>query len=102
MRGSMRSRHQGSWTMTIEGGYQPDPQTGKLKRKQHTYTIRGSKRDAEKKLHELVTAANRGELVKATRLTLVLHHGAYDGSILCPSLSRRGERHCSNRPSFSA
>ena len=70
MRGSMRSRYQGSWNIIIEGGYQPDPQTGKLKRKQHYYTIRGTKRDAEKKLAELVHAANRGELVEPTKLTL--------------------------------
>ena len=59
-----------SWNIIIEGGYQPDPQTGKLKRKQHYYTIRGTKRDAEKKLTELVHAANRNELVEPTKLTL--------------------------------
>ena len=70
MRGSMRSRYPGSWNIIIEGGYQPEPQTGKLKRKQHYYTIRGTKRDAEKKLHELLHAANRGELVEPLKLTL--------------------------------
>ena len=70
MRGSIRSRYTGSWNIIIEGGYQPNPQTGKLKRKQHYYTIRGTKRDAEKKLAELLHAANRNELVEPIKLTL--------------------------------
>ena len=70
MRGSIRSRYTGSWNIIIERGYQPDPQTGQLRRKQGYYTIRGTKRDAEKKLAELLHAANRNELVEPTKLTL--------------------------------
>jgi hypothetical protein len=34
MRGSLRKRYKDSWNIIIERGYQPDPQTGTLKRKQ--------------------------------------------------------------------
>ena len=32
MRGSIRTRYKGSWNIIIDLGYQPDPQTGQLKR----------------------------------------------------------------------
>jgi len=37
----------------------PDPETGKPKRIQKWFTVRGTKRDAEKKLAELLHQANR-------------------------------------------
>ena len=70
MRGSLRTRYKGSWNIIIDLGYQPDPDTGQLKRKQKWFTVRGTKRDAEKKLAELLHAANRNEIVEPTKLTL--------------------------------
>ena len=70
MRGSLRRRYKGSWNIIIDLGYQPDPDTGQLKRKQKWFTVRGTKRDAEKKLAELLHAANRNEIVEPTKLTL--------------------------------
>src|SRR5262245_52916304 len=70
MRGSIRTRYKGSWNIILDLGYQPDPQTGQLKRKQKWYTVRGTKRDAEKKLAELLHQANRNELVEPTKVTL--------------------------------
>lgn len=70
MRGSIKKRYKGSWSVIIDLGHQPDPETGKLKRRQKWYTVRGSKRDAEKKLAEFLHQANRNELVEPTRLTL--------------------------------
>ena len=70
MCGSLRKRYKDSWNIIIDLGYQPDPQTGQPKRKQEYFTVRGTKRDAEKKLVELVNQANRHELVGSTKLTL--------------------------------
>jgi integrase len=70
MRGSIRKRYTDSWNIIIDLGYQPDPQTGKLKRKQKWFTVRGTKRDAEKKLAELLHQVNRNELVEPSKLTL--------------------------------
>jgi integrase len=70
MRGSIRTRYKGSWNIILDLGYQPDPQTGQPKRKQKWYTIRGTKRDAETKLAELLHAVNRNELIEPTKLTL--------------------------------
>ncbi len=38
--------------------------------RQKWFTVRGTKRDAEKKLAELLHQANRNELVEPTKLTL--------------------------------
>ena len=70
MRGSLRTRYKGSWNIILDLGYQPDLQTGQLKRKQKWFAVRGTKRDAEKKLAELLHQANRNELVEPTRLAL--------------------------------
>jgi integrase len=69
MRGSIRTRYKGSWNIILDLGYQPDPHTGHLKRKQKWFTVRGTKRDAEKKLAELLHATHRHELVEPTKLT---------------------------------
>ena len=34
MRGSIKERYEGSWSLILELGYQPDPKTGAMKRKQ--------------------------------------------------------------------
>src|SRR5262249_2263100 len=70
MRGSIRTRYKGSWNIILDMGYRPDPETGKPKRIQKWYTVRGTKRDAEKKLTELLHAVNRNELVEPTKLTV--------------------------------
>jgi len=70
LRGSIRTRYKGSWNIILDMGYRADPETGKPKRIQKWYTIRGTKRDAEKKLAELLHAANRNELVEPTKMTL--------------------------------
>lgn len=50
MRGTIRKRSQGSWTVIVDLG--PDPVTGR--RRQHWRTIRGTKRDAEAVLAEIL------------------------------------------------
>jgi hypothetical protein len=70
MRGCIHKRYKDSWNIILDLEYQRDPATGKLRRKQKWFTVHGTKRDAEKKLAELLHQANRNELVEPTRLTL--------------------------------
>ena len=46
MKGHIRQRTKGSWAIWVDLGR--DPETGK--RKQQTFTVRGSKKDAEREL----------------------------------------------------
>src|SRR5215467_9280818 len=69
MRGSLVQRYKGSWSIILDLGYQPDPATGLRKLKQRWVTFRGTRKQAEAKLTELVGDAHRGVLVEPTKLT---------------------------------
>jgi len=56
MRGHMRQRSKGSWTLFVDLGR--DPETGK--RKQQTMTVRGTKKDAERELRAVLTHIEGG------------------------------------------
>ena len=66
MRGNVRQRAKGTWTLTIE--LPPDPATGK--RRQAYETVRGAKRDAFRRLNELEAQVHKGEYVSPSHLTL--------------------------------
>lgn len=66
MKGHIKQRSKGSWTLWIDLGR--DPETGK--RKQQTLTVRGSKKDAERELRELLHSLETGRYVKPSRITL--------------------------------
>ena len=67
MKGSIRQRSKGSWEIRFELGR--DPATGK--RMRQIETIKGGKRDAQRRLAELSVENERGSLVKQQkRLTL--------------------------------
>ncbi len=66
MKGHIRQRTKGSWTIVIDVG--KDPETGKRMQKWHT--IRGTKRDADRTLREMLLALEKGTYVKPTRLTV--------------------------------
>ena len=70
MRGSIKRRYEGSWSLILDLGYQTDPKTGLRKRKQRWVTFRGTKQKAEAHLNELVRAAGRGEFVERSKLTV--------------------------------
>jgi integrase len=70
MRGSLVQRYKGSWSIVVDLGYQQDAVTGQLKRKQKWITFRGTKKQAEQRLTELVRDAHRGELVEPHTRTL--------------------------------
>ncbi|MSQ17876.1 MAG: site-specific integrase [Dehalococcoidia bacterium] len=60
MRGTITQRSKGSWTIVLDVGR--DPATGK--RQQQWLTVRGTKREAEKKLAELQHQLNTGDYLK--------------------------------------
>ncbi len=65
MRGSLKQRAKGSWEIRIE---LPHAVTGK--RQRETLTVRGTKKDAERKLAELIHQADKGGYVRPAKLTL--------------------------------
>ena len=66
MRGPIKQRSKGSWSIVLDLGR--DPSTGK--RKQQWVTVRGTKKEAESKLAELQHQLNTGEFVKSSKLTV--------------------------------
>ena len=70
MRGSLKKRYKGSWSIVLDLGYQLDTETGLRKRKQKWITVRGTKRDAERRLAELVNDTNKGTFVEPSKVTL--------------------------------
>lgn len=66
MKGHIRQRSKGSWTIWVDLGR--DPETGK--RKQQTLTVRGSKKDAERELRAALTRIESGAHVKPAKMTV--------------------------------
>jgi integrase len=70
MRGHLQKRYKGSWNIVLDIGYEIVPDTSTQKRIQKWFTVRGTKRDAEKKLAELLHDLNRHQFVEPSKLTL--------------------------------
>jgi len=66
MRGHITKRAQDSYTIVLNLG--TDPQTGK--RKQQWVTVRGTKKDAERRLSALLNQLDSGTLVKPDKITV--------------------------------
>ena len=66
MKGHLKQRSKGPWTIWLDIGR--DPETGK--RKQQTLTVRGTKKDAERELRGVLARIEGGGYVKPTKLTL--------------------------------
>jgi len=66
MKGHIRQRSKGSWTLWVDLGR--DPESGR--RKQQTLTVRGNKREAEKRLAELLHQIDTGTFAKRSKLLL--------------------------------
>ena len=69
MRGSLKQRSKGSWSLIVDLGSELEPTTGQRTRKQQWTTFRGTRKQAETKLNELVRAADRGEAIESTKMT---------------------------------
>lgn len=66
MRGHVTKRGKDSWTVVLSMGF--DAVTGK--RQQQWISVKGTKKDAERKLAELLHQVDTGEFVKPNRVTL--------------------------------
>jgi hypothetical protein len=70
MKGGLKQRYKGSWSIVLDVGYRPDPITGTLKRQQKWVTFRGTKKEALAKRTELLHTRNNGAFVEPSKLTL--------------------------------
>ena len=77
MKGHIRQRGKNSWQLKFHG--ERDELTGK--RTIHFATFRGGKREAQKKLAELINAVNTGSYVEPIRLAVAAHVEARDQSL---------------------
>ena len=66
MRGHLRKRAPGSWTIVLDVGR--DPATGR--RRQRWIAVKGTKRDAEARMTELKHRVQTGGIVEPARLTV--------------------------------
>ena len=66
MRGHVRQRSKGSWSIVIDVGR--DPRTGK--RRQQWYTVKGTKKDAERELRERLRSLETGSYVKPEKTSV--------------------------------
>jgi integrase len=66
MKGHIYKRSQGSWTVVYD--LPVDPTTGK--RRQKSQTVKGTKRDAERALREILLSLEKGSYVKPNKTTL--------------------------------
>src|SRR6185503_13737785 len=70
MRGSLKQRSPGSWSIILDLGYEPHPETGKLRRRQKWHTFRGTRKQAEDRLTDLLKTVKDGAYVDASKITL--------------------------------
>jgi integrase len=68
MRGHLRERSPGHWAIVIDI---KDPTTGKRRRKWHSF--HGGKREAQKRLAELITEADRGGYIEPAKVTFAAY-----------------------------
>jgi hypothetical protein len=66
MRGHIIKRYKDSYTIVVNVG--TDPATGK--RKQQWYSVKGTKKDAEKKLAELLHQLDTGTFIRPVKITV--------------------------------
>jgi hypothetical protein len=71
MRGSIKKRYKNSYSLILDLGSERDPKTGLIKRRQKWVTFHGTRKKAETKLNELLTAVEGGTFVEPPKLTLI-------------------------------
>lgn len=86
MRGHIVKRYKGSYTIVLNLGH--DPSTGK--RKQQWVTVKGTKKEAEKRLSELLNQLDTGTFMKAGKTTVAEFLGKWLSDYAQPNLSPRG------------
>jgi integrase len=70
MRGHLRKRYRGSWTIVLDVERKVDPVTGRSKRIRKSFSVKGTKQPAEQKLTELLERARTGQVIEPSKLTL--------------------------------
>lgn len=70
MRGHIFQRSEGSWTIVLDIGRKVDAATGKLKRIQKWKTVRGTKKEAQAELTNMLHNLSRGQVISPSRMTL--------------------------------
>lgn len=86
MRGCIKSRGKNTYSVIINLG--KDPTTGKYK--QQWVTVKGNKRDAEKRLSELLHSMDTGNYMKPGKATVAEYLGSWLADYARPNLSPRG------------
>jgi len=86
MRGYIRKRGKNSYSITISLGR--DPTTGKYK--QHWESVRGTKKDAERRLHELLHQIDNSTFIVPCKTTLTEYLERWLSEYVKPNLSPRG------------
>ena len=84
MRGSIRKRYTGTWSLILDLGREKDPTTNRSKRKQKWITFRGSKKQAEKKLTELLRSTDTGTFIEPSTTTLLDYVRAWHEKSVVP------------------
>lgn len=70
MRGHLVKRYKGSWSIVLDLGHRRDLKTGLLKRMQKWFSCTGTKKDAEKKLNELLHQYHQGRVLEPSKMLL--------------------------------
>lgn len=86
MRGHIIKRYKNSYTVVLNLG--TDPTTGK--RRQQWVSVKGTKKDAEKRLSELLTQIDTGTFMKPGKTTLAEYLEKWLADYAKPNLSPRG------------
>lgn len=86
MRGHITKRSKGSYTIVLNLGR--DPETGK--RKQQWVSIKGTKKEAEKRLSELINQLDNGTYIKPKKTTLTEYLNMWLNEYAKNNLSPRG------------
>jgi integrase len=86
MRGHIVKRYKNSYTIILNLGY--DPANGK--RKQQWVTVKGTKKEAEKRLSELLHQLDTGTFMKPGKTTLAEYLERWLADYARPNLSPRG------------
>jgi len=73
MKGSIRQRSKGSWQICLDIGR--DPATGK--RLRHFESVKGTKKVAQQRMHELLHTLEQGAYVRPSRLTVAQFLGEW-------------------------
>lgn len=69
MRGHICKRSERSWTIILDVGSKLDPETSLMKRNQQWISVKGTKKQAEAKLAELLHRVEEGDFVEPSRVT---------------------------------